>query len=44
MLFRSDDIDPTELSDMPTAPVETVIDRIGKAFPGMKKVDGGDAK
>ncbi len=39
-----DDIDPTELSDMPTAPVETVIDRIGKAFPGMKKVDGGDAK
>ena len=34
-----DDIDPTELSDMPTAPVETTFDRINKAFPGARIVD-----
>jgi len=37
-----DDIDPTELSDMPTAPVETTFDRINKAFPGARIVDPGE--
>ena len=37
-----DDIDPTDLTDMPTAPVETTFDRISKAFPGARIVDPGE--
>ena len=38
------DIDPNELSDLPTVPVESTIDRITKAFPGAKLVDEKDLK
>ncbi len=38
------DIDPNELSDVPTVPVESTIDRITKAFPGAKLVDEKDLK
>ena len=43
-VIPDDDIDPTELSDMPTAPVETTFDRITKAFPGSQIIDEGNAK
>ena len=39
-----DDIDPTELTDMPTAPVETTFDRINKAFPGARIVDESELR
>ena len=39
-----DDIDPTELSDMPVVPVESALDRISRSFPGSKVIDEGDAK
>jgi len=39
-----DDIDPTELSDMPVVPVESALDRINRGFPGSKVVDEGDGK
>ena len=39
-----DDIDPTELSDMPVVPVESALDRINRSFPGSKVIDEGDAK
>ena len=39
-----DDIDPTELSDMPVVPVESALDRINRNFPGSKVIDEGDAK
>jgi len=32
------------LSDLPTVPVESTIDRITKAFPGAKLVDEKDLK
>ena len=43
-LIPDDDIDPTDLSDMPTAPVETTFDRITKAFPGSQIIDEGNSK
>ena len=43
-VIPDDDIDPTELSDMPTAPVETTFDRITKAFPGSQIIDEGNSK
>ena len=43
-VIPDDDIDPTELSDMPTAPVETTFDRITKAFPGSQIIDEGNTK
>jgi len=39
-----DDIDPTELSDMPIVPVESVIDRVNRILPGAKVLDEGDGK
>ena len=39
-----DDIDPSELSDMPVVPVESALDRISRSFPGSKVIDEGDAK
>ena len=37
-------IDPNELSDLPTVPVESPIDRITKAFPGSRLVSDKDKK
>ena len=39
-----DDIDPTELSDMPIVPVDSALDRINRSFPGSKVIDEGDEK
>ncbi len=39
-----DDIDPSELSDMPVVPVESALDRISRSFPGSKVIDEGGAK
>ena len=39
-----DDIDPTQLSDMPIVPVESVIDRVNRILPGAKVLDEGDGK
>ena len=37
-----DDIDPNELVDAPTVPVESPLDRITKAFPGARVVNESD--
>ena len=42
--FDHHNIDPDELSDMPTVPVESPIDRITKAFPGSRLVTDKDKK
>lgn len=39
-----DDIDPTELSDMPVVPVESALDRISRSFPGSKVINEDDDK
>jgi DNA polymerase-3 subunit gamma/tau len=39
-----DDIDPTDVPDMPVVPVESALDRINRSFPGSKVIDEGDAK
>jgi DNA polymerase-3 subunit gamma/tau len=39
-----DDIDPTELSDIPIVPVDSALDRINRSFPGSKVIDEGDEK
>lgn len=42
--FDHHDINPNELSDLPTMPVESPIDRITKAFPGSRLVNDKDKK
>jgi DNA polymerase-3 subunit gamma/tau len=42
--FDHHDINPSELSDLPTMPVESPIDRITKAFPGSRLVNDKDKK
>ncbi len=42
--FDHHDINPNDLSDLPTMPVESPVDRITKAFPGSRLVNDKDKK